>query len=55
MNIMMATRYKKKLTEREIIDILHNDSGSEGDLSEDFDNEDDFAGNYNIFSVVLIL
>ena len=55
MSSKMAKRYRKNVTEREIIDILYNDSGSEGDLSEDFDSEDDTAGNYSIFSEALTL
>ena len=51
----MAKRYRKNVTEREIIDIFYNDSESEGDLSEDFDSEDGTAGNYNIFSEALTL
>lgn len=42
----MAKYYRRNVTEREIIDILYDDSGSEGDLSEDFEDEDDVAGKY---------
>lgn len=42
----MASHVHSRLDESGIIDILCDDSGSEGNVSEDFEDDDVLEGNY---------